>query len=367
MKIWFDISNSPHVNMFYDLIKELEADGHEIIITSRPLANTIELLEQKKLKHTIIGAHYGKNIFRKIAGYPIRVIQLIKFLSPIQPDLAISQSSFHSPIVAKWLKIPSIYTNDNEHAMGNKPSFYFATKILIPENLSLEKIKGLGISANKITQYPGLKEGIYLWKKSKKILADRLDNLTSVKTIYIRPEPRTAQYYNGETNFLDETILALQKQYNVTILPRDEHQKRHYQQDQFKYSWVPNRPLNFEQIAADCSVFVGAGGSMTREMAMLGIPTISVYNDSLLDVDKYLITNGMMQYEKDISAGKIIQLIENSSSQSPSHQLMQKGEAAYQLFKNEILKTYTNDKNSRYRNRKNGYLSFSHHSSPSSR
>jgi hypothetical protein len=125
--------------------------------------------------------------------------------------------------------------------------------------------------------------------------------------------------------------------------------------------------LNFEQIAGDCSVFVGAGGSMTREMAMLGIPTISVYNDSLLDVDKYLISNGMMQYEKNISARKIIQLIENSSSQSPSHQLMQKGEAAYQLFKNEILNTYTNDKNSRYRNRKNGHLSFSHHSSASSR
>ncbi len=29
MKIWFDLSNSPHINMFYDLIKELESEGNE--------------------------------------------------------------------------------------------------------------------------------------------------------------------------------------------------------------------------------------------------------------------------------------------------------------------------------------------------
>jgi hypothetical protein len=41
--------------------------------------------------------------------------------------------------VAKLLGIPSIYTNDNEHAMGNKPAFIFASSILIPENLAIEK------------------------------------------------------------------------------------------------------------------------------------------------------------------------------------------------------------------------------------
>jgi len=41
--------------MFYQLIKELEADGHEVIITSRPLANTLALLNQKGLTHTPIG------------------------------------------------------------------------------------------------------------------------------------------------------------------------------------------------------------------------------------------------------------------------------------------------------------------------
>ncbi|MEN9964326.1 MAG: hypothetical protein RL582_1421, partial [Bacteroidota bacterium] len=113
MKIWFDLSNSPHINMFHDMIRELESRSHEVIITSRPLANTVELLDQRGLKHTIIGEHYGKNLYKKILGYPIRVLQLRKFLKDKKIDVAVSQSSFHSPVVAKLLGIPSIYTNDN--------------------------------------------------------------------------------------------------------------------------------------------------------------------------------------------------------------------------------------------------------------
>ena len=69
MRIWIDISNSPHVNMFYSLIKELESEGHQIIITSRPLANTIALLDQKGLQHTTIGEHYGKDFLKKVFGF----------------------------------------------------------------------------------------------------------------------------------------------------------------------------------------------------------------------------------------------------------------------------------------------------------
>ncbi len=324
--------------MFYDLIKDLKNDGHEIVITARPLANTIDLLKQKKLNYTIVGEHYGKNILKKIAGYPIRIWQLKNFLKNQQVDIAVSQSSFHSPIVAKLLGIPSIYTNDNEHALGNKPSFYFASKILIPENLSIEKITGLGISKEKIIQYPGVKEGIYLWSKSKEIYKYRLEN--NIKTnIYIRPEPQTAQYYNGKQDFLDETIFELQKNYPITILPRDAKQMMHYSTDKFKYCVVPKIPLTLESIASNCRLFVGAGGSMTREMAILGIPTVSVYQDELLEVDKFLISKGLMTHERNISAIKIINIINSDSTLFPNIELMTKGENAYKLFKNEILNT----------------------------
>ncbi len=338
MRIWFDLSNSPHVNMFYKLIKELEAEGHKIIITSRPLANTIALLDQKGLQHTVVGDHYGKNIFKKLFGYPVRVFQLIQFLKNQQVDLAVSQSSFHSPVVAMLLGIPSIYTNDNEHAMGNKPSFLCATKILIPENLSVHQVAKNGVSSKKIVQYPGVKEGMYLWSKGESIHANRQDSKNTTINIYIRPEPQTAQYYNGKKNFLDETILTLQEKYNVTVLPRDANQLSHYQQKIFASTYVPAQPLGFDFIASNCTLFIGAGGSMTRELAILGIPTISVYQDDLLEVDDYLISKKLMLHEPSITAEKAENYMHQLQNNPPALELMSKGKEAYYLFKSEILK-----------------------------
>jgi uncharacterized protein len=337
MKIWFDISNSPHINMFFDLIKELEHDGHRIIITSRPLANTVELLDQKGLKHTVVGEHYGKSIFKKIFGYPIRVMQLRNFLKNEKIDLAVSQSSFHSPVVAKFLNIPSIYTNDNEHALGNMPSFYCATKILIPENLKIKSIAKNGISARKVTQYPGVKEGIYLWSKGELIQEKRALKQPASTNIYIRPEPQTAQYYNGKQNFLDNIILELQGKYNITVLPRDANQATHYKQSKFFNISVPDKPISFNNIAIDCTLFIGAGGSMTRELAILGIPTISVYQDDLLEVDKFLLSKGLLVHKPELTTAEVENHLKELHNSPPALELMNKGKQAYNLLRNEIL------------------------------
>lgn len=338
MKIWFDLSNSPHINMFYDLIKDLEANGHSVIITSRPLANTVELLNQRGLTHTVVGEHYGKSLFKKIFGYPIRVMQLRNFLKANRPDLAISQSSFHSPVVAKLLNIPSIYTNDNEHALGNLPCFYCATRILIPENLPIKNVAKNGVSSNKVMQYPGLKEGFYLWSKGEQIQEERKLNISGNIKLYIRPEPQTAQYYNGKRNFLDDTIEELQNRYKVIVLPRDANQASHYRQAKFSSITVPEKPLSFSAIAADCTLFIGAGGSMTRELAILGIPTISVYQEALLEVDRYLIAQKLMVHKPQLTANDVDQYIKNMKNKPPVLELMNKGRQAYNLFKDEILK-----------------------------
>ena len=58
MKLWFDLSNSPHINMFAALIRDLQRE-HEVAITCRPLANTIDLLDLHRFDYTVVGVHYG--------------------------------------------------------------------------------------------------------------------------------------------------------------------------------------------------------------------------------------------------------------------------------------------------------------------
>ncbi|MBZ6079392.1 DUF354 domain-containing protein [Microvirga puerhi] len=337
MRIWFDLSNSPHVNMFSALLRDLQEEGHQVVITCRPLANTIDLLKLEAIEFTVVGDHYGKRFLRKALGFPIRVAQLRNHLAHEGLDAAVSQSSFHSPITSRLLGVPAIYMNDNEHALGNVPAFLAAKRILVPEYLRMDKVKRQGASAKKVRQYPGVKEGLYLWR-----LADELDRLPTAEvknrpSIYIRPEPWTAQYYRGRTNFLDDVIMALSAVADVTVLPRGKEQALHYKDQKFKGVTLVTGARAIQQIARDCDLFIGAGGTMTREMAVLGIPTISVYQDELLDVDQHLLQIGAFIHEPELSIASALSHVETATKQGKRRELLEKGRLAYDLLKSEIL------------------------------
>ena len=340
MKIWFDLSNSPHINLFASMIRDLQKD-HEIIITCRPLANTIDLLKLHGFRFNVVGKHYGANTIKKVIGYPIRILQLCKFLRKCMPDVAISQSSFHSPLVARLLGLRSIYMNDNEHAVGNIPSFLFADTIMIPEYLDRSRVRRQGARDHKIIQYPGVKEGIYLWNLSD--LKGKKQGTPLNRdggAVYVRPEPRTAQYYRGSLNFMDTFLIELKERVKVTLLPRDEVQATHYRKSEFKGIIVSEKPMGLAEIAPDCSLFVGAGGTMTREMAVLGIPTISVYQSELLDVDMHLINIGQMVYKPDLNAEFALEYIKNCARLPPNKELLEKGNQSYNMIKSVILGNY---------------------------
>ncbi len=337
MRIWFDISNSPHVILFYDLIKELEQARHEVIITTRPLANTIDLLDQKNLTYHVIGKHYGKSLFKKIIGFPVRIIQLAYHLRHKNIDISIGQSSFHLPLVARLLGFPSIYTNDNEHAAGNLVAFYFANRILLPANFKLRNYLNFDWIKSKIIYYPGVKEGIYLWVKHQAISKRRNLIPQGHPQIYIRPEPQTAQYYSGALFFLDKIILELQEMYSVTILTRNNDQLTHYADPMFRYCNVPQKPLSFDDIALDCSLFIGAGGSMTREFALLGIPTISVYQDKLLAVDEILLEQDLLSHFPQLTIDQVYTVLAQVKKKDANHPFMEMGKSAYEILRENIV------------------------------
>jgi predicted glycosyltransferase len=337
MKIWIDLTNSPHVNFFEHLIKDLQKEN-EVILTCRPLANTIELLDLFKFSYQIVGKHYGRNIFKKGYGFFLRIAHLYIFLRKKNVDIAISHSSFYSPLVAKLIGARCIYLNDNEHAAGNRLSFIFADSILIPEFLDKKKIIAQWGRSHKIVRYPGLKEGIYLWKYK-----NRVPNKTNKpkdgqrRTIYIRPEPLTAQYYKGQQNFMDDLLIGLQGNVQVILLPRNKDQEIYYHQQKFKHIRIPEKSVHLAHIFDTCDLFIGAGGTMTREAAVLGLPTISIYQDDLLDVDKYLINKGFMIHHKEITAEMVLRYLNQLEKKAPREILLRKGISAHHLIKKLLL------------------------------
>jgi hypothetical protein len=336
MKIWIDLTNSPHVNFFAGMIRELQKD-HDVLLTCRPLANTIELLDLFRFPYQIVGKHYGKSRSRKALGFMLRIWQLYAFLRDKGVDVAISHSSFYSPVVARLLGIRSIYLNDNEHAAGNLISFRFANIIMVPEFLDRGKVQKQGAKPEKIVSYPGVKEGVYLWQNAKNVKDRKPNSSNSKKTIFIRPEPWTAQYYKGELNFMDDLIIGLKDMFKVILLPRGEVQESYYRQGRFCGIIVPEKSISLIEIMAECDLFIGAGGTMTREAAVLGIPTISIYQDELLDVDRFLIRKGFMVHQPKPDSRFVISFIDSSEKRAPDQELLNKGREAYELMKDILL------------------------------
>jgi predicted glycosyltransferase len=336
MKIWFDLTNSPHVNFFAGMMRELEKE-HELLITCRPLANTTELLDLSGFPYHVVGKHYGQSSFKKACGFGVRIMQLYSFLKKRGVDAAISHSSFYSPVVASMLGIPSIYLNDNEHADGNRISFRFADRVMVPEFLDLHKVQRQGARADKIIPYPGVKEGVYLWDYAPSTQDRTLPDSGGRPTIFVRPEPWAAQYYTGKRNFIDDLLIDLKERLFIVLLPRGAAQMEHYRQEKFRGVFIPPHSIRLEDIMGICDLFIGAGGTMTREAAVLGIPTISIYQDELLDVDGYLLEQGFMTHKQDLDADFVTAFLATGEKRAPDTRLLQKGREAHQLIVSTLL------------------------------
>jgi len=121
------------------------------------------------------------------------------------------------------------------------------------------------------------------------------------------------------------------------VLPRGENQKKHYQAEKFAGVTLPDHAIELQAIMDRCELFIGAGGTMTREAAVLGIPTISVYRDELLDVDKFLIAKGRMIHKVDLTADFAVEFLEKHLRKSASDDLLAKGTEAHNLIKRLLL------------------------------
>jgi hypothetical protein len=332
MRIWIDFINTPQVSFFVPFIREFKKAGFEVLLTCRDSGNTIELLKQNDLPYHVIGKKVGKGLFQKLLFFPKRLFLLFFFIRKHKPLTAASQSSFYQPIIAWLLNIPSLYTNDNEHAKGNIFGFLFASKVILPFTLKNEGFTKKWPLRSKLEFYPSVKESIYL--------SQQPELLTLLKTpkskIYFRPEPWSAQYYTGPLNFFDEILLKLAGEYKVVVLPRDRVQGDHYRQEKFNALTVADKPLSLYNIVEDCILFIGAGGSMTRELAILEIPVISIYQAELLSVDRYLVDKGLMKVSPSIGYDEIKNSINTGYSAEKSWSVLNEGKESFTIIKNLI-------------------------------
>jgi len=299
-KILIDITNSPHVLFFEPIISRLK-DKYEIIVTCRDLAQTIPLLKAKGIPYVVVGDHRA-NKFLKVLHMISRSYELYKFIKKEKPDLCISHGSYYCSIAAKFAKVKELWTLDGDMAgsiIGL--SMKFAQKVLIPEIVPDKNYIRFGAKKERLYHYPGLKEDFYLYNfvKDEKYL-DQFKMDRKKKTIFLRPEADFAEYYKGKTDLFVELIPKLLKKYNLILMPRSKRQRELYGEF-IKTGLIMPDVVDGPQVMGNVDLVISGGGTMNREAVVLGKKVISIYQGDTLTVDKYLIDNGYMILEKNLT------------------------------------------------------------------
>ena len=112
MRIWIDITNTPHVNVLMPIIRHLQERKHELIFTARDFSETVPLLRGNGIEPIVYGNYKGKNRVKKVFGLLGRMWTLLFKLPKF--DLAFSLGGNYTSTIAFLRRKKSIVFSDND-------------------------------------------------------------------------------------------------------------------------------------------------------------------------------------------------------------------------------------------------------------
>ena len=301
MRIWIDLANSPHVPFFRALIPEFAARGHQVEITARDFAQTVELALNAGMMPHVIGGHGGGSITGKAGNLIGRAGALRKWARDRGFDLALSHNSYAQIAAAAALGVKAVTLMDYEHQPANHLAFRLASRVIVPRAFPSAELKKYGASTRKIRRYEGTKEDVYLADfvpdpEFAKVLL-RL-GVKSVEVLVVaRPPAREALYHRFENKLFDELLLSLstRKEVKIILLARSMAQRADYETLQWANLIMPDEALDGANLIAAADLVISAGGTMNREAAALGVPAISIYAGKWAAIDQELVDEGRLQ------------------------------------------------------------------------
>jgi len=299
VKIWVDFTASAHPLVFRPLVERLQAQGHDVEITAREYAQTLQLIESHGMTATVIGHHGGRSAVGKARQLRARLKALRAWAKPRGFDLALAHGSHELTMTARRLGIPSSTTFDYEWAwLQHQLGCRAATRVVVPESIPPERLKSYGATPPKLQQYPGLKEEYYLsdFDADESVLRDWSIDPARVLVV-LRPPPDVSLYHRHSNPLFPMTLEHLGRLDNVqaVVIPRTDEQRDYVKTLDLPSVIVPERAVDAQSLIALSDLVVSAGGTMNREAAALGVPVYTTYGGRLGGVDEQLIREGRLR------------------------------------------------------------------------
>lgn len=310
--IWVDITNAPHVLFFQDFVKR-----NRVFVTARRYAGLTGLLKAREIRYVLVGEHGGREAGEKLLRSARRMAELAEHVSRVGVELGVSKQSVELPRVAFGLGMPCVQVVDNEYAEHqNRLTLALCTRILVPRALDVRRLLEQGAEKKRITRFNGVCELAHLrnFKPGERAVEEEY--------ILVRPEPFLAAYFARRERTQRLIDALTETGYKILVFPRAGERYRH--------ASTP-RTLDSLSLIYHAAVFVGGGGTMNRESALLGTPAISYYPQEPLGVDRFLMRRKLLVHAEPED---VPSLVEEMASQK--QRLREKAERLRRVLEDPI-------------------------------
>ncbi|HYB84884.1 MAG TPA: DUF354 domain-containing protein [archaeon] len=315
MRVWLDILTPKQANFLGELQRRLETGGVKTFLTTREYREVNELLQIRGIKATEVGRHGGQEPLDKLVESSSRVSALAKVVAEQDIDEAVSFSSPEAARVAFGLKIPHYCVSDSPHAEAvSKLTVPLSLKLFTPWIIPVPAWTRYGIKPRDLVRYRALDPVAWLpHNKGDSRVLEALKIDVTKPIILVRTPEEYASYLSDRNDSiaskLSDTVAKLVDINGATsqivILPRYDEQGERFTKKFGCRLIVPEHVVDAIPLMRLSSVFIGGGGTMTAEAALLGVPVISYYPGEPTFVEKYLINYGLV--ERILDSGRIAQ------------------------------------------------------------
>jgi predicted glycosyltransferase len=301
----------------------MEKKGHEIIITARNKDVLQKLLLAYDLKFINMGkGTIGNGALGKALYLLYATFKLFNLLIRQKPELVLSFGSTPCAVAAFILKIPHVAFEDTEHAKLNRKLYAPLTSLICTPSCFYENI-----GKNQF-KFNGYMELFYLHSKRffpnqnifKELGIDRNERFA-----FIRFVSWGAFHDIGQKRLTDDEkiklVLELKKSIRVYISSEGSLPP------ELNTDALILSPEKVHDILNYATLYIGEGGTMASECAMLGVP--SIYINSL----------PLMGYLKDEKDANLLYHIHNYEEiLSKANEIINDSSCDYNKIKDDFLK-----------------------------
>jgi predicted glycosyltransferase len=300
MRIWIDLSAPAHPVVFRPLVQRLRAGGHEVEVTARDFAQTLELARLAGIDALAVGAHGGRSAGGKLRSLAGRSTALWRW-ARTRPrfDLAAAHGSNDLPLVARALRVPAVDLFDYEwatfqHMIGCR----LARRVIVPEAIPPERLRRYGAGPRKLRRYPGLKEEYFLhdFEPDPGIL-EHVGADPERIVVVLRTPPTAALYHRVHNPVYADLLdrLGHDPAVHAVVLPRLREQADELRRLALPSVIVPEHAVDGPSLVSASDLVISAGGSMNREAVALGVPVYTTFQGRMGGVDEQLLREGRLR------------------------------------------------------------------------